>query len=356
MISKIKILHLLQSGHFSGAENVACKIIDMFNQDENIEMAYCSKVGQISDVLNQRGIKFHPMSKLCKTEVRKVIKTFRPDIIHAHDASASVIAASCTSKIPIVSHLHSNPPWIKKLGLNSLIYLISCMKYKNVLTVSNSIMEEYIFGRYIKKKTQIIGNPVDLKEIKHKAEKGYDHKYDITFIGRLSKEKDPLRFINLIYEIKKSIPNIKVAIVGQGYLESDCKSLINRLELNDSIDLKGFLSNPYPLLSNSKILCITSKWEGFGLVAMEAMTLGCPVICTPVGGLPMLVNEYCGSMCEKDEEFVIELQKLLGDKQVLREKSQGAIKQAYNLENIDIYKQTLDNIYKNIIGEMSNYA
>ncbi|MFP3846987.1 glycosyltransferase, partial [Priestia filamentosa] len=103
MDSKVKILHLLQSSHFSGAENVACKIITMFNQEGNIEMAYCSKSGQINEVLNQKKIKFYPMIKLCKKEVKRVLKEFKPDIIHAHDASASVIAASCTSRIPIIS-------------------------------------------------------------------------------------------------------------------------------------------------------------------------------------------------------------------------------------------------------------
>ncbi|MFP3846777.1 glycosyltransferase, partial [Priestia filamentosa] len=133
-------------------------------------------------------------------------------------------------------------------------------------------------------------------------------------------------------------------------------NLINKLDLNNNVELKGFLSNPYPLLSNSKALCLTSKWEGFGLVAVEAMTLGCPVVCTPVGGLPVLVNESCGSVCEKDEEFIIELKRLIEDKQAWKEKAQGAIKQAYCLENIDVYKQQLDNIYKNIIGETFKYA
>lgn len=151
MSDKIKVLHLLQSDKFSGAENVACKIIEMFNDDTNFEMAYCSKSGQISDVLQKKGIMYYPMSNLSIREVKRVVDLFEPDIIHAHDASASVISSMLSKRYPILSHMHSNPPWIKKMGKNSILYFISSLRFRNVLTVSSSIMEEYVFGRFLTK-------------------------------------------------------------------------------------------------------------------------------------------------------------------------------------------------------------
>ena len=57
----MKILHLLQSNRFSGAENVVCQIIRMFENEPNIEMVYCSRDGQIREALNERNINYFKM-------------------------------------------------------------------------------------------------------------------------------------------------------------------------------------------------------------------------------------------------------------------------------------------------------
>ena len=59
----MKVLHLLQSDRFSGAENVVCQIIGMMKNEPNIEMVYCSSDGPIRDALAERKIKFVPLEK-----------------------------------------------------------------------------------------------------------------------------------------------------------------------------------------------------------------------------------------------------------------------------------------------------
>ena len=63
----MKVLHLLQSNRFSGAENVVCQIIDMFRTDKDIEMVYCSPDGPIKETLTERKIRFVPLKNyLCQ--------------------------------------------------------------------------------------------------------------------------------------------------------------------------------------------------------------------------------------------------------------------------------------------------
>ena len=69
----MKVLHLLQSDRFSGAENVVCQIIGVFKDNPDIEMAYCSRDGQIRDALDERRIKFYPITNLKISEVKRVI-------------------------------------------------------------------------------------------------------------------------------------------------------------------------------------------------------------------------------------------------------------------------------------------
>ncbi|HGH7179059.1 TPA: glycosyltransferase [Bacillus luti] len=355
--NKIKVLHLLQSGHFSGAENVACKIIEIFKDDEVFEMAYCSKNGQIGKIMEQKNILYYPMSHLCLSELKRVVNLFQPDIIHAHDATASVVSTMLIKNYPVLSHLHSNPPWIKKVGRNSIMYFISSLRIKNILTVSNSIMDEYIFGTLMLNKTKVITNPIDTNAIRIKARDAKCSKksYDVVYIGRLARPKNPFKFIELIKQLKGIIPNISAVMIGDGDLRQGCEDLINKLSLHNNITLTGFMENPYGILEKSKILCVTSKWEGYGLVAVEAMALGRPVVCPPVGGLPGLVKDSCGKVCDSDNVFIKEMEQLLLDKEYWRNKSEGATIQAELLDNIPDYKESINNIYSQMLGVKSIY-
>lgn len=355
MNKKVRVLHLLQSDRFSGAENVVCQIVTMFNNEKEIEMAYCSKDGPINQNLTKYNIQFYPMYKLCLKEVKRVVREYKPDIIHAHDASASVIS-SLISNCTIISHLHSNSPWMKRHSINSILYYLSSFKYKKILTVSASIMDEYVFGKKLAKKTSIIDNPIDTENIKFKAKLIVTttfklESYDIAFLGRLAFPKNPIRFIKLISLIKSRFPKISVIMIGDGELRSECEKYIKKLKLENNIKLTGFLENPYYVLSKAKLLCITSNWEGYGLAAVEALTLGLPVVCPSVGGLTNIVNSKCGKLCNTDEEFVIEIEKYLVNRQYWLEKSENSLIRSRQLNNIGNYRDKITNIYNAIIGE-----
>ena len=76
----MKVLHLLQSNQFSGAENVVCQIFDMMKTFPDIQMVYCSRDGQIREALAQRDIPFLPLKRMCIGEVRRVLREQKPDI------------------------------------------------------------------------------------------------------------------------------------------------------------------------------------------------------------------------------------------------------------------------------------
>ena len=88
-----KILHILRSNKFSGAENVVCQIINIFKTDKNFEMVYVSPEGPIKDTLKEKNINYIPIKKLSFLEIKRVINEYKPDVIHAHDFTASVLVA-----------------------------------------------------------------------------------------------------------------------------------------------------------------------------------------------------------------------------------------------------------------------
>ncbi len=346
-----KVLHLLNSGSYSGAENVAITIIKECKKKGYIG-AYASLEGSISNSLVENNIEYIPIKKMNIKNVRKIIKLFNPDIIHAHDFTASFIATLSTINVPIMSHIHNNVPWLKKLSLNSLIFLTSSFRAKKILGVSPSILNEFVFSKLISKKFLNIGNPIDSNTISEKSKMKYSNKlYDLVFIGRLTEQKNPLKFISYVKKIQIKIPNIRVALIGTGELENKCVELIEKLNLEKNIEMFGFINNPYSILDDSKVLCMTSSWEGYGLVAAESLVLGKPVIAFPVGGLPTIVNDSCGLLTNSEDEYIQEVMNLITNDHYYDVKKNNAYLRASEIANLDIYIEKIvkeyDEIFQN---------
>lgn len=343
------VLHILNTKTYSGAENVAITIIKELEKDKRYKAYYVSPRGDIERKLIAEGIKYIPVDKLCTKELKRVVKEYKPDVIHAHDFRASIFSSiAVQGDTKIISHIHCNPSWIKKVNFYSILYAICSIRYKKILTVSKAILDEYVFGGAIAHKSQVIGNIIDIEEIKIKSQEQYGipNFYDICFCGRLSKEKDPIRFIRIICEIKKQIPNIIAVIIGDGELMEQCLELIKKEELDKNIKMMGFLDNPFCIMKNCKLLCMTSKWEGYGLVAAESLALGKPVIATNVGGIPSIVDESCGKTCNNDESMIDEITRLLMDNNYYKFKSTNAKNKINKINNRAEYMQRLKDIYE----------
>ena len=343
----MKILHILNSNKFSGAENVAITIINNMKSDN--EITYVSPEGQIREHLQENNIDYEPVRKVCIKEIKRVIKKCKPDIIHAHDFTASIISAIASNKkIKVISHIHNNNPWMKKVNLKTIMYLLSTIKYKKILIVSKSIIDEYVFKKFIDKKVEVIGNIVDTNRVKKMSEEvNIQEDYDIIFIGRLSEQKQPVKFIELINKLKNSNKNIKAVMLGDGPLRTECEQEIKKYNLEENINLKGFQKNPYAYLKKSKILCMTSEYEGYGLVAVEALSLGKPVVATNVGGIPSIVNDKCGKVTNNFDDMLDEITNLLQDNNYYKNKQLSASERVSQINNIKKYIDKINKIYNN---------
>lgn len=345
MQKKNKILHLLQSNHYSGAENVAIQIIELLESTNN-ELIYSSSEGEIQEVLKRKNILFEPLNKINISEVKRVVDKYDPDIVHAHDFTMSVLASFACPKKKIISHLHNNPSWIKSPCLKSLVYLFASLHVYKILYVSDSIVNEYIFSKFIKKKATNIGNPLNIKLIQEKCNINFDKSIDLLFIGRLVEQKDPLKFIEIVHKLAEKNKNINCVVLGKGKLKEKMLQSIEINKLKENIKLLGFVDNPYEYIKKSKVVCMPSKWEGFGLVAVESLALGTPVVCSKVGGLVDIVDETCGKLCEEKEDYNIEIELLLNNDNYYAKKSLCAKQKALSMHNIQKYIQKLVEIYE----------
>lgn len=342
------IIYLLASDRFSGAEKVVITIIKQLNMKHRC--VYVSPRGDIGNVLEAENIEYAPIGGLDSGSVKKVVEKYNPDIIHANDFRASVIASRFSKRCKVISHIHCNPTWINKLSVNSVAYALANSGIHKILNVSDAFCNEYLFRKMIEKKSETIGNPFSVDDIIRQSEEFEDNdKYDLMFVGRLSKEKGPEAFIDIFYELWKNNNDLTAVIIGDGNLKEECVLKVFGLGIADNVTILGFTENPYPYMKNSKIMVVTSVFEGFGLAALEALALGKPVVASKVGGLINIVNDKCGRLCTDKKEFVATVNEILYDSKVYETMSIEAEKQAEKFDNLQTYIEEIEKIYNKCV-------
>lgn len=341
----MKILHVLNSRIYSGAENVVCTMIR--NMPSNCQCIYLSPKGPIEDRLKKWGISYYGVECLDAKNMKKAFAELKPDVVHAHDFRASVFCAMAVhGDARLISHIHCNPPWLKGINKNTIVYRFAASRCSRIITVSEAFSREYRWGRTIQGKTVILGNPFSSCQVLMYGKSGQESRhYDIAFVGRLEPEKRPLLFLEIVQNLKKYHSDISAVMVGDGSQRTACEKFIEEACLEERISLVGFQENPYKFMTSSKLLIVPSEWEGFGLVALEAMALGKPVIASAVGGLRQIVADDCGVLCTSKEEFIQEAEHLLTDDEYYRKKSESAQKRAAKYDNIGQYIEKLVSLY-----------
>ncbi len=311
---KPKVLHLLRSTTISGAERVALQIMGL--TADSYDTIYASPEGDIEHYVTEAGMTYYGLEKPSVRCVRRAIKDTRPDIIHAHDFSMSALAALACTPVPIVSHLHNNPPWLKNpLFPGSIAFAMVAPRLKAIITVSSSVEDEYVYRRVLRGRVRVLPNVVDGDRVRRQAKVepkfAVPDKPFLMFLGRLAEPKNPLAFVRIMGSLRDAGVDVRGVMAGDGELRDEVRQLVQELGLQDKIDMLGFVENPYPLLVHASALVMPSKFEGFGLAAVEAMCLGVPVFASPVGGLVDVVDATSGRLCSNEPEFVAELTSLL---------------------------------------------
>jgi len=132
-------------------------------------------------------------------------------------------------------------------------------------------------------KITFIPNSVELENYKINEYAVTQKEFDICTIGRYTRAKDHASLISAIDILHKKYKlSVRACLVGYGELQEELKQQVDSLGLNNSIELTGPSSynDGQEKLKKSKIFVLSSRWEGFGIVLLEAMRCGLPVIST----------------------------------------------------------------------------
>lgn len=200
---------------------------------------------------------------------------------------------------------------------------------KPCVAVSQGVKNDFIelFGS--KGRITTIYNPIDIEQIVNTANE-YIPEPELNggYIVHVGKFKQQKRHDILLKAYAKANITEKLVLVGTGELLDEAKALVKNLGIENKVIFTGFKKNPYPYMKHAKFMVLSSDFEGLGLVILESLALGVPVISTdclsgpseilptqsltPVGDVDALANKLqcCVALpdvtCNLDKKFTME--------------------------------------------------
>lgn len=258
-----------------------------------------------------------------KLGIKKLYKKIKkdhgePDIIHAHFLGMGEIALALremtkSSKFVLTEHSSSviqntndMASWIKTSAAS--IY----SKYDKVIAVSQTLADKINFD--FNANAVCIPNMYDDKIFYLKQDKVPSSRFQFVFVGNLIKSKNPVFCTECFYNAFESVnfltskrEKICLSVIGDGPEHEECIRTIDKLGIKDTVKLWGRLQREQiaEIMNESKCFVLPSKYETFGVVYLEAMACGLPVIATRCGGPESFVDESNGILIPVDDKSAL---------------------------------------------------
>jgi len=306
--------------------------------------------------------KYQPYELALSSRLVDVVKAHSIDVLHVHYAIPHAYAAYMAKKmlldedisIPIVTTLHGTD--ITLVGSHPFYrpaVTFSINHSDCVTAVSESLKQDTLRLFDIKTEIKVIPNFIDTKKFENKekpCERSLLAPTDDKIITHISNFR-PLKRINDVIDVFEQIStnvSSKLLMVGEGPEKSKAMAYVKSKGLNEKVVFLGNSNEIDKILCYSDLFLLPSEMESFGLVALEAMANGVPVISSNAGGLSE-VNKHGFSGFLSDVGDINSMAKnaleLLLDEEKLNKFKKQAKKQA-QLFNIDKVVTEYEDIYK----------
>ncbi len=309
--NKIKLVEIIADSKIGGGPAHVLGILRNINKDQFDCHLICPS-GYLSDeakginsvtVINVKmDSKFDLASILrLKNELRKIQASgdpFGPMLVHSHGPRGSLMAHLASPsgiKQVYTEHIYdedykiSNPvnAWLQKTMLKR-----QNSKRDLIIAVSSSVKNFLLkSGISTKEKTKIIPNGVDFNVLGQTLKAGNNSAPIIGAIGNLNRNKGHIYLIEAVGILKRKYPLISLEIIGEGTERENLEIKIKELKLEHNVTLLGSKKSAYKYLKHWKACVLPSVSEPFGIVILESMAFGIPVVASRVGGIVDIITD-----------------------------------------------------------------
>lgn len=225
---------------------------------------------------------------------RNQIKQKPTDVILGFLAPFNILTRFSTLGISVpVLVAERNDPYFVSPSCNGFWKIIRNLAYKmsDGVLVQTAVNKKH-FPKYIQKKSTIIYNPVNFSAEKIGLALSTFKRKEIVSVTRLEKQKNIAMLIDAFNSFRKSHPDYKLTIYGEGQERARLEQKIKKLNLTGIVLLPGKDPNVHEKMVEATMFVMASNFEGMSNSLIEAMCLGLPCISTKVSGAIDLIDNY----------------------------------------------------------------
>lgn len=291
--------------------------------------------------------------QLTKNAYKRIVYEFgEPDLIYSHFGGSAKL-------IQKTSHQFDVPYVVIEHDSGILTGKITDKKLKNRIRAYNDASAVIAVSLSLKRQLQkltknvvhVVPNiiPNYMFENQGKDQKVNFSDFIFISVGNLKKSKSFDLTIQAFAIVVRENPNVRLIIVGDGPERKRLGLLVQQLNIQKFVEFKGIVpNNKLPvLLNNCDCFVLPSKFETFGVVYLEAMACGLPVIATRCGGPDEFVNDSNGILIDVDDQAGL----ALAMKRMIKSsdfKSNRIKEYAYSISSSEAVVRKLENIFEKI--------
>lgn len=364
-MEKIKLLYVITSVGLGGAEKLLLSYVKNLNKNKYSLYVCCLRekpddlfldISKYSTVYNLKiNNRFNPIIIFA---LIKLIREIKPDIIHTHLFQARVYTAVAKlfyKHSVIITQKHNNVNLIKH-NVFILFELLSLLIYNKVIAISESVKNSLIRYEFVpSRKIFVLPNCIDFLRFHNSGfRESLLNKQEIIIgtVGRIERQKGIKYLLLAMNPILSKYPNTKLEIIGDGSLLNEMKNLSINLNISNSVFFFGKFVDVIPFYRRMDVFVLSSVYEGFGIVLLEAMASGVPIVATNVDGIKEVVTNMNSGILvpPKNPEAIADAVVKIIENPLL---SKNLVDKGYKrakLFDVQEHIAKLDSFYTNLLG------
>lgn len=298
----MKVFHVITGINRGGAENHLVELVrHQRASGMDVSVAYLRGSGYWKARLEEFGAEVHPLGLRFYGDLRplgklrRLLRRSHFHVVHAHLPPAELYSRVALlgldrTTLPLLITKHNEEPFCNAPGHRALGRWVA-RRADRVIAISDAV-KRYMAGSGLGipvEKIETIYYGIDAGQYAARSGGPPPAELTIGFVGRLVPQKDIATLLRGFALFAAESVNARLLIVGEGPLRRDLEQLADELGISARVNWAGFREDIAAVMGSFDIFALTSRYEGLGLVLLEAMAAGVAVTATRVGAIPEVV-------------------------------------------------------------------
>lgn len=371
-------LALSEGGSIGGIENHVLTLCEHFDHTQVESIITCPAIGEGGELVRRAtsaGVRMHPFptpKRDLLSHVRRVLalaallRSEKAEVFHIHTsgfAGFNAFLSAMIARVPnvVVTH-HSWPKARPDTRAGRLMFSLEKRYAARIIVFNSAQVSDLVAGGVRPERILTVPNGVDLGKFRQRDKKPAVGRsgFKIAMVSRLVEGKGHLELVKAIAMLADRYPGLRLLLIGDGPTRPEIEKEIREQELEERIELVGQVPNALVpgLLRNCDALAFPSYCSGetFGIVLIEGMATGLPVVATRFGGIPEVVAEgETGLLVEPRDvaELAAAIERLASDPDLAAELGQKGIARVERLFSAGAVARSITAIYSELAAHRS---